>query len=512
MSRRALDTDTRKACPLNSFEIVDSPEYITQLLSKFVDDGGFVAGGIMRDLMYSSWFDGEITEEPSLKTKDIDVFFIDEETFLKVNQQYSMDPFYALEHKLHNSACWRLDSHRQKRRAGSSDRYRFFGQRSLINVDMLSIDLVSKMYGSVEDILNSFDFTASQCAFYKEESTGKYLIKYSENFKKDLSAKKLSLNKNHGILEKSQINIIKRVIQYKDYGFKPEFHEKLDILKTFVNNYKEIEVLLNKHSTTIDKMLYEDNNLFDRLVESVEEEREDDKKTPSFHQVHYLNRVAVNFFYELLEERNDKEKQLVEQYLINAYINPELFLYEDLNYFQRKTILLLGEELKNKSITVDEMRSVFEFCYYYNLTFKNSQDTYPYSKDHKLLPKITCRKCHTSISFCQGYHITHKSIGKYYTDLIPESDSSPFRRNIHKSFNLNYEFEFVYKTLMMGFDEETGNLNSMWLRDTINFWLNFRKEIIVAELSLRQWHSVLENNFFNPNMPFNIFFNLAKSY
>jgi hypothetical protein len=142
--------------------------------------GGFIAGGIFKDLFHGNPY------------RDIDMFFKNDISF-KMNMEYLTNKrLFKLTYQNKNATGLKNDSKR------------------------INIDLVSRIFGSPEDILDSFDFTVSKFCLYEENRKIKVL--YHRSYFEDLTNKRLRFN--HDTLQ--PISLLNRVLKYSKYGFKLE--------------------------------------------------------------------------------------------------------------------------------------------------------------------------------------------------------------------------------------------------------------------------------------------------
>jgi hypothetical protein len=169
-----------------------TPTYITKeanhfikcrILDKYMSGhSGFIAGGCFKNI-----FNGQ-------KIKDIDIFFEKEEDFEEALSQYTLKSEYSNVYENSRVSCFKN------------------------NETGVKIELVRTFFKTVEDTLNSFDFTITKFAYHKQievDGSVKYLYKYLDTFFEDLHCNRLVINDRLDF----PISTFERSYRYKAYGF-----------------------------------------------------------------------------------------------------------------------------------------------------------------------------------------------------------------------------------------------------------------------------------------------------
>jgi hypothetical protein len=166
---------------------------ILNVLKKFVvADGCFIAGGCFKNL-----FNHE-------RVKDIDMFFAKESDYLNAIDEFAKDETYQETYEGKNA----------------------YG----IKIGNTSIDLVHKVYGTKEEILNSFDFTVTKFIMYRKGD--EYFAMYSKKFFEDLMNKKLVIDDRIDY----PLSTFNRALRYSKYGYVMCRQSKIKLLSSIMNH------------------------------------------------------------------------------------------------------------------------------------------------------------------------------------------------------------------------------------------------------------------------------------
>lgn len=479
-----------------NYKTIEAPSYITHALKHSLFDDSFIAGGIMRDLMIIELCKDEYSFlKPEMTTKDIDIYFKNIAAYDTASQLIKQKLLTGPKYETKNATCYIASYTTTKNIEAlfTPSKYR------------LNLDLVKRNFGSVETILNTFDFTVSQCAFYKNSNDNKYYITMSSEFEKDLISKHIALAS--GVFTD---HIIKRVLKYIDYGFTISSHETLvEALNLFVNKEHEIQQLLLQNNLTVEK-IFEANPdtiiyFFDRLKKYYRRE----ESMPSYEDAYDMERAAVTEFYEIVEQlkSHDPNEEIPYEFL---YHNIGLREYEvaapELNFFQERLLRLLSNQVIGKKITRENAGEIFDFTYRYDIA---SQKPEVFSSVTKIENNILCRFCGKKMNKCIDSYCSIFTVDDeeetygYYESYRKDT------RNFQEKFN--NEAELVYKTFIMGYDKSTNEINDEWFNNVAEFWLIFKTEQIQSLLSLKEWHNMIDNHAFDPSIPFKLLVNLSKT-
>jgi hypothetical protein len=165
----------------NTYIIADARQYVqvSHLYQYLEGHKGFIAGGCFKNLFQAQ------------KPKDIDIFF-----------RSSGD--YAQAKDLFDRKSYRYVSlYTSEKANGYYDKY-----------TDTKVDLVFAKFGSIEEILDSFDFTVAQMAYEGDVLHG--AVTYHSAFHVDLFQKRLHINDR---AYDDPCGLLKRVMKYVSYGF-----------------------------------------------------------------------------------------------------------------------------------------------------------------------------------------------------------------------------------------------------------------------------------------------------
>ena len=141
-------------------------------------EGGCVAGGFFKD-----YFSGK-------KPKDIDLYFKDSESASMTEKAIA------------NSGATKIFV------SESVTRYKN---------KLITIDVVTKLFGTPEEIIAEFDFTICKFAVYRQGNN--FMAIYHKDFFLDLHAKKVSAKDTP---MKYPVSSLKRLLRYCQYGYTPD--------------------------------------------------------------------------------------------------------------------------------------------------------------------------------------------------------------------------------------------------------------------------------------------------
>lgn len=188
--------------------------FILQWLDDFlVGHNGFIAGGCFKNI-----FNGE-------PVKDLDVFFRSSDDYAEAEEQF-------------DSLCGEDNK---------GNEYRFYYESKNVKAYKhiktgVTVELISKVYGTPEEIVGNFDFTISKFAYYAEEVPDddpifapddgeqqtriEHKILHHENYFEHLHLKRLVTDDKITY----PASTFERMIRYVGYGYKPCKETKLKIM------------------------------------------------------------------------------------------------------------------------------------------------------------------------------------------------------------------------------------------------------------------------------------------
>lgn len=178
---------------------------------------GFICGGCFKNI-----FNHE-------KIKDVDMFFENIEDFLAANEYFeeNTDDFYFYYENPN------VKAYKHKK----TD---------------TSVELVCKIFGTAEQILNRFDFTISKFAYFKkqvEDTDGskhtEYRVLFHSNYFEHLHLKRIVIDDNIPF----PMSTLERMFRYVKYGYMPCKEAKLKIANA-INR-------LSKEQISVSESLYD---------------------------------------------------------------------------------------------------------------------------------------------------------------------------------------------------------------------------------------------------------------
>jgi hypothetical protein len=146
---------------------------------------GFIAGGCFKDI-----FSGK-------KLRDVDIFFPTEEDYNKALEIYTKKckgKKGGLREIYSNDNC---TGYRDSKRG-------------------INIELIKSIFGNPEDVINQFDFTVVQAAYFNPEGEEPIQFIYHPQFFEHLTLKRLVVNSDNIVKPVSTLN---RAFKYAGYGF-----------------------------------------------------------------------------------------------------------------------------------------------------------------------------------------------------------------------------------------------------------------------------------------------------
>lgn len=184
--------------------VLDYP-FVNFLIKYLNDTGnrGIIAGGCFKDIFSHK------------KVKDIDVFTDNESNFKFINDKLSSNTDYVLSYNNDNVTAYRN---------------RYTG---------ITIEVIKKIYGKPNEILNAFDFSITKFALYLDNVSDNYpSVMYDNDFFKDITQKRLVLNNRIDY----PLSTFNRLLRYTRYGYTLCKSSKVKLLKCVKNDYSNEEL------------------------------------------------------------------------------------------------------------------------------------------------------------------------------------------------------------------------------------------------------------------------------
>lgn len=157
--------------------------WVIQVLDEYMmGHKGFISGGCFKQLF---------TNE---KIKDIDIFFLSEADYYEAEKYF--------------------DDHSEFKFYYSNPKVKAYKN---FETDIV-VELISKVYGAPEEIINQFDFTVTKFAYFKDDSNDitEYKIIHHKDYFEHLFFKRLVIDNEL----KYPVSSFERVLRYtKKYGF-----------------------------------------------------------------------------------------------------------------------------------------------------------------------------------------------------------------------------------------------------------------------------------------------------
>jgi hypothetical protein len=169
-------------------------EKLRLLYPYFKGHKGIIAGGVFKDIFSDRNF------------RDIDIFFGKETEFCNCIHEYSSSKEFSKKYENDNAIGFEE------------------------NFSKIRVDFVRKRFGSPREILDSFDFSVSKFALYKDKEK-LFKVIYHPLFFSDLVTKTLRYDSTVG----DPILQFSRILKYSRYGFKINKADQINLIKQ-INN------------------------------------------------------------------------------------------------------------------------------------------------------------------------------------------------------------------------------------------------------------------------------------
>ena len=468
-----------------------APDWLIDEVAAYLMPNSCIAGGFLKDA-YTYFTLPKRTDydfipddaEYDFMPVDVDMFFTDE----KSRKQ-------AIKTVVSNRTTYRVWT------SNNSEKYRIdlpdFSTRQ-------EVDFVSKVYGNVEEVLDTFDFTIVQAALYKDDNDGQFYVKMHKDFLKDLENREIVYNTNSKVFNE---NILKRLVKYKEYDYTiQQGVNSQNILHILCEQYSEIKKIFQDNEVIVEKMLEHTPDLVSNLIDYISTmldshvQKDNTLESMSNIDTHTLS-MAVSYFYDYFDIDNlVKTRAEISKTLSNLYICAEQVPTDNVSYFMRKLLVLLDTLVSENVVSVEKARKIFEFVYYHDITT---------NLDEKRLSNrrnVICRKCNGAIKYCEGEHLQYISFGPYEAENYGREVSNPFNHS-SKWPVFSHEAEMVYKSFFVndcasyGIDGQiVDDVSKKWAQKTVDFWLEVKGEE-ESNVPLTRWRQMIEEKLFDPTIP-----------
>lgn len=467
---------------MSKYIVEPAPDWLIDEIAGFLMPNSCIAGGSLKDAY--TYFTLTDSTEYDFMPADVDMFFTDEESRKQ-----------AIKTVVSERSTYEVWT------SSNSEKYR-------INLPDFStrqeVDFVRKVYGNVEEILDTFDFTTVQAALYKDENDGQFYVKMHKDFLKDLTRREIVYNTNSKVFNE---NMLKRLVKYKEYDYVIQQGENtLNILRAMCEQYAEIRKIIEDNETTVEEILKEKPDFVVELIDYISDMLEFRKdKTNTLESMSNIDEhtlsMAVSYFYDHFDiDDIPKTRAETVANLSNLYIRAESFSFNNMPYFMRKLLGLLNTLVNKDVISIEKARAVFEFAYYYDTTIQLNETDTVTSRN------VLCRKCNGAIKYCEGDHLQYVSFGPYEAKNYGREASNPYHF-FSRSHFFSDEAEIVYKSFFVNDDvsydidgQDLDDVSKEWAKKTVDFWLEV-KEGTENNVSLSRWRKMIDEKLFDPTIP-----------
>lgn len=463
---------------------------VSQLKDFLVGHNGFIAGGVFKDIYLNK------------SSKDIDIFFRCEDDF--------------------NNAVEFFDKSKKFNRLYSSSNSIGFTSSSSFGGEV--IDLVQHIFGSPQDILESFDFKISQCALVKDDEIESHSVvgekidssvfdcikidddKNSETYSL-IRNKSFNSNLNESILEVyegcsvSQISV-ERLSRYLNYGFIPKDDNlSLQVLSNLCSVNKEIEDAdLNLVIERYQKTLYFNN-----------ENKDNGNIKSKYNSFNAFIKDIDNVYSDYISKANDSSffnynvsSSFSSHYsFIRKTVRSVLYFSENLTKNNvRESFGSIQESLQNYfSVKNKDYASVVSRTYFSKFSFLTAKvlnviDKYKLSFSEDEIFKLISSFLYTGFVSYKNSKENRYNVCSFFKMSVNEFIDMEFDGGRFNDFNgypsNDDSCEVFLRILRM-------NDNEDWEKMCIQFFVNMNDERINEFPSLREWHEFLNGESFDLN-------------
>lgn len=505
---------------MQKYITVPAPESIISHFGMFISmNNGFIAGGALRHV-FKKAIDHlhKMNEEINISTinktfetvtfindvKDVDIFFHSQEDFDNALKSFStvfaseIETLYKTDNSIGISISW----------------------------DTPVLDLVRRNFGTVDEILNNFDFTITQCALYRKEK--EYFLTFSEDFLNDLTNSNLRYSHDAQNKKVQPYNPIERAMRYIRYGYTVDDQTAMQVIACTLDLYPEFSKI--KYDQEALKRLYSPKLSSQKgLQDTLYEIRNSKTNLGSFSNGYSFERTAVRRIYQeavdpdfngdsyfkKYSEKYDFEYELPCSSLNNIALEKDddsLSSSQSKDIKQSKNIdlitynLLNFLETKEEVIGKDNLKILTHFLFTYDFTVDEKFDN------------IYCNVCSNSFHDCpygekilsrskeavlQGHPVKKDLFDKLVVQKRFSKSANTERKLIKlKKFSEN-SIEVVYKAFMKNEN------NDSWAYDTAQFFIEYFYSANDMNMTLRNWHDFIDNDLFDPSIPPSLVLNLV---
>lgn len=177
----------------------DNLEKLSHLNIFLEGHNGYIAGGCFKDIFNNK------------KPKDIDIFFNNCDDFENAEDYFDKSKEYKYVYSSDNAYCYK------HLKTG------------------IYVDIICKIYGKPEDVIEQFDFSITKYAYYKEKE--KYVSVFNDFYFKHLENKVLCFNGEIPY----PVHTLKRLVRYIQRGYSPTF-DSLCCLVSAIKDCSEEEL------------------------------------------------------------------------------------------------------------------------------------------------------------------------------------------------------------------------------------------------------------------------------
>lgn len=441
---------------------IKAPSIIVSYFAQVIGDNhSFVAGGALRAGFRSATerFKTVNKSDEGFKASDVMQYV---ERFFSLKSAKDIDVFSPSREEFEKTqGLFKKKSNLNKYVSDNSEGY-------IISHSLPIVDLVKKDFGTPEEIVSSFDFTVSQCAFFREDE--EYYLIFSKEFLQDLFHNRLRWSKNFLSRNLDDSFVLERVMRYHKYGFIGD--------ENFAN--KTTEIVINKYNDDFKSLDVADDVLaknVSELIYSPTMKKFCDEKSlaEGSYSSYSKERKILRHLLERAEDPNYGKTPLElfgEKYgsytLYNAYNKNIGRITEKLLKFLESKESVIG---KDNLIALNH----FMFCFDFANRHKHS---------------MKCNACFKEYTHCS-----------YYKSLLGNSDTSKAEAHSNVLENKSTQLreipedslEVLYKIFMMNKDDDK------WVFDVVQFFLDYSSSLDYR-ISLKNWHDGISNGVFDPTL------------
>lgn len=454
-----------------------APPTIAEYFNVFLkDNSAFVAGGVLRTMFERIKSTNiEVSSPDELlnmlkkvdciwEMKDIDLFFKSEEDFNKAIEKFNENSETEIYYETDNSVGL------------------------TISWDSPVLDLVRREFNNVEETLNNFDFTVSQCALYRGEDD-KFYLTFSEDFLNDVFCNKLRLTDSIRYGKVEAVNPLERTLRHIRYGYMIDDQNAREILQIAIQLYPEL-IELSDNKKFAKKILSDEVSSqkgFKKLLNSVDP---NSSNIGSFSTGYTVERGAIRSIVQQMVEPDFDSEKAIENYRKKQ--NSSSYMYDFSNSEAGYGTFRFLDFIDSKKDIIgnDNAEILTHFSLLYNFTVDD------------LFENVWCNVCKNDFKNCSYGKILltnnrekavlgHPQQKQLFAKTKSDPDNQIFSL---RKFSEN-SIEVIYKAFMMNKNDDT------WIRDTAQFFVEYASTVDDTRISLKNWHKFLDDGLFDPSLP-----------